>query len=162
MRDAMRHSSTLDRRLFIKCASRFIGATAAAGGLLSLGSSIPGARSQAKAPTPEPLIHPPEMRSVNGVLDATITAAPGPVQLGDRAFTGLLYNGAYVAPTLRARLGDTLRISFRNNLNSGLDRPGYLGPICAGAGTASNLHFHGMSVSPQGSSDNVFLHIQPG
>ena len=37
-----------------------------------------------------------------------MTAAPGPVRLGDRAFTGLLYNGAYVPPTLRARLGDTL------------------------------------------------------
>ena len=110
----------------------------------------------------EPLIQPPETRSASGILDATITAAPGPVQLGDRAFTGLLYNGAYVPPTLRARLGDTLRITFRNNLTSGLDRPGYVGPICTGAGTPSNLHFHGMSVSPQGSSDNVFVHVQPG
>lgn len=158
----MRQSSTLDRRLFIKTAGRFFGATAAAGGLLSLGPSMPGARSQPRAPTPEPLIQPPEMHSVNGVLDMTIAAAPGPVQLGDRAFTGLLYNGAYVPPTLRARLGDTLRISFRNNLNSELDRPGYLGPICAGVGTASNLHFHGMSVSPQANSDNVFVHVQPG
>ena len=134
----MRQSWTPDRRLFIKGASRFIGATAAARGLLSLGPSMQGARSQPRAPTPEPLIQPPEMHSVNGVLDMTIAAAPGPVQLGDRAFTGLLYNGAYVPPTLRARLGDTLRISFRNNLNSELDRPGYLGLICAGAGTASN------------------------
>ena len=66
----MRQSSTLDRRLFIKAASRFVGATAAAGGLLSLGPSMPGARSQPKAPTPEPLIQPPEVHSVNGVLDA--------------------------------------------------------------------------------------------
>jgi suppressor of ftsI len=160
----MRQSSTLDRRLFIKAAGRFVGQTAAAGSLLSLGPSMPRsrARSQPKTPTPEPLIQPPESRSANGILDATITAAPGPVQLGDRAFTGLLYNGAYLPPTLRARLGDTLRITFRNNLTSGLDRPGYVGPICTGAGTPSNLHFHGMSVSPQGSSDNVFVHIQPG
>jgi hypothetical protein len=40
----MRQSSTLDRRLFIKAASRFVGATAAAGGLLSLGRSMPGAQ----------------------------------------------------------------------------------------------------------------------
>src|SRR5215468_1210088 len=96
MRDAMRQSSTLDRRLFIKAASRFVGATAAAGGLLSLGPSMPRARSQPKAPTPEPLIKPPETRSANGTLDLTMTAAHGPVQLGDRAFAGLLYNGAYV------------------------------------------------------------------
>jgi suppressor of ftsI len=155
---------TLDRRLFIKAAGRFLGRTAAAGSLLSLNPSMPGslARSQLKTRTPEPLIQPPETRSVDGILDATITAAPGPVQLGDRAFAGLLYNGTYVPPTLRARLGDTLRITFRNNLTSGLDRPGYVGPICTGAGTPSNLHFHGMSVSPQGNSDNVFIHVQPG
>ena len=159
----MRQSSTLNRRLFIKASIRFAGRTAAAGSLLSLGPSMPArARSQPKTPAPEPLIQPPERRSANGILDATVTAAPGPVQLGDRAFTGLLYNGAYVPPMLRARLGDTLRITFRNNLTSGLDRPGYVGPICTGAGTPSNLHFHGMSVSPQGSSDNVFVHVQPG
>ena len=26
----------------------------------------------------------------------------------------------------------------------------------------SNLHYHGMSVSPQGNSDNVFVHVHPG
>ena len=159
----MRQASTLDRRSFIKAASRFVGGTATAGSLLSLGPSTPTARarSQPDAPTPEPLIQPPEKRSANGMLDLTMTAAPGPVQLGDRAFTGLLYNGAYVPPTLRARPGDTLRITLRNNLTSGLDRPGYVGPVCTGAGTPSNLHFHGMSVSPQGNSDNVFVHVQP-
>jgi len=162
----MRQSSMLDRRSFLKAVGRSVGRTAAAGSLLSLGPSMRGspARPQTKMPTPEPLIQPPETHSAKGMLDATITAALGPVRLGDRAFTGLLYNGLYVPPTLRARLGDTLRISFRNNLsdNSGLDHPGYLGPICTGAGTPSNLHFHGMSVSPQGNSDNVFVHVLPG
>jgi FtsP/CotA-like multicopper oxidase with cupredoxin domain len=39
-----------------------------------------------------------------------------------------------------------MRITFRNNLP---DDP-------------SNLHYHGMSVSPQGHSDNVFIHVHPG
>ena len=39
-----------------------------------------------------------------------------------------------------------MRISFRNELP---DDP-------------SNLHFHGMAVSPQGNSDNVFVHVHPG
>ena len=160
----MGHSSTstLDRRSFLKAAGGFgkmaAAARLASPGLPMLGSAV---RSQAKAPTPEPLIQPPELRSANGVLDAAINAAPGPVRLGDRALTGLLYNGAYIPPTLRARLGDTMRITFRNDLTTGLDRPGYVGPICSGAGTPSNLHFHGMSVSPQGNSDNVFVHVQP-
>jgi suppressor of ftsI len=94
----------------------------------------------------EPLTQPPEIRSQNGVLNATITAAPGRVQLGEYAFPGFVYNGAYLPPLLRPRLGDTMRITFRNNLP---DDP-------------SNLHFHGMSVSPQGNSDNVFIHVHPG
>src|SRR5207244_8473296 len=40
----------------------------------------------------------------------------------------------------------TMRITFRNALP---DDP-------------SNLHYHGMSVSPQGRSDNVFVHVHPG
>ena len=37
---------------------------------------------------------------------------------------------AYLPPTLRARLGDTLRITFRNDLTdySRADRAGYVGP----------------------------------
>jgi len=101
---------------------------------------------RADARTREPLIQPSEIRSENGVLKATITAAPGRVQLGDFAFPGFLYNGAYVPPLLRLRLGDTRRITFANDLP---DDP-------------SNLHHHGMSVSPQGNSDNVFVHVYPG
>ncbi len=163
----MRHlpTRTFHRRSFLRAAGR-LGQTLIAGSLLSPGLSMfeLGARSPAKAPTPEPLAQPSEIRSRNGILDATITAAPGPVRLGDHTLAGLLYNGAYVPPLLRARLGDTMRITFRNDLinHSGLDRPGYVGPICTGVDTPSNLHFHGMSVSPQGNSDNVFVHVRPG
>jgi suppressor of ftsI len=138
---------TFDRRSLLRAAGRF-GKTLAAGSLLSPGLSMlgPVVHALAKAPTPEPLMQPPEIRSRNGILDATITAAPSQVRLGDHEFSGLLYNGAYVPPTLRARLGDTLRIAFRNDLP---DKP-------------SNLHYHGMSVSPQGNSDNVFVHVHPG
>ena len=140
-------TSRLDRRSFLKAASG-LGKAAAVARVLSPGLSMLAApvRSRAEASTPEPLMQPAELRSANGVLDATITAAPGPVRLGEHAFPGLLYNGAYVPPTLRARLGDTLRITFRNNLPD----------------TPSNLHYHGMSVSPQGKSDNVFVHVHPG
>jgi suppressor of ftsI len=62
------------------------------------------------------LTQPPEIRSRNGVLSTTIVAAPGRVQMGDVAFPGLLYNGSYVPPLLRARLGDVMRITFDNGL----------------------------------------------
>ncbi len=113
--------------------------------LIALGAVLLRADRAAAQPQ-EPLVQPSEIRSENGVLEATITAAPGRVQLGEFAFPGRLYNGAYMPPLLRARLGDTMRITFRNSLP---DDP-------------SNLHYHGMSVSPQGNSDNVFVHVHPG
>jgi len=143
--------STVDRRSFLNSAkgacavlatSNVLGPAAV---LVEAGVRLTGA-SGAEAAGSEPLIAPPEIHSENGVLRAMITAAPGRVQLGDFAFPGLLYNGSYVPPVLRPRLGDTMQIAFRNQLP---DDP-------------SNLHFHGMSVSPRGNSDNVFLHVHPG
>jgi suppressor of ftsI len=165
----MRQSSTLDRRSFLKAAGRF-GKLVATGSMLPVGLSMSGSRTRlrAKTQTSEPLIQPMEIRSANSILEATLTAAPGPVQLGDRVLEGLLYNGAYVPPTLRARLGDTLQITFHNNLpdHSPPNESDYLGPICTStdhsAECLSNLHFHGMSVSPRGNSDNVFIHVRPG
>ena len=137
-----------NRRSFLEA----VGRTAAAAYALRSGATIaaPAVATSpadvAGAPRNNVLTQPPEIRSQNGVLSTTIVAAPGRVQMGDVAFPGLLYNGSYVPPLLRARLGDVMRITFDNSLS---DEP-------------SNLHFHGMSVSPQGNSDNVFIHVHPG
>jgi FtsP/CotA-like multicopper oxidase with cupredoxin domain len=95
-------------------------------------------------------MHPSEVRSENGVLRTTITAAPGQVELGNHSFPGMLYNKAYLPPLLRPRLGDTLRITFRNDLPG---NPTDI-PICGSklSDNPSNLHFHGMAVSPHGNS----------
>jgi FtsP/CotA-like multicopper oxidase with cupredoxin domain len=140
---------TLDRRSFLTAVGR-TGAALAAPNILRWGATtaVPGAALlpvAARAGTTE-LPQPPAIRSTNGVLQATITAAPGRVQLGNYAFPGFLYNDAYMPPLLRARLGDTMRITFKNDLP---DDP-------------SNLHYHGMSVSPRGRGDNVFVHVHPG
>jgi FtsP/CotA-like multicopper oxidase with cupredoxin domain len=138
-----------NRRFFLKAAGR---AGLAATTLLRSRAALigPGAAllqaGRAAAGEREPLVQPVAIRSENGTLSTTISAAPGRVQLGDFAFPGLLYNGAYLPPLLRPRLGDTMRITFKNDLP---DDP-------------SNLHYHGMSVSPQGNSDNVFVHVHPG
>ena len=90
--------------------------------------------ARALGQTGDHLVQPEENGSRNGILDAILTAAPGTVRLGNFTFPGTLYNGSYLPPLLRARTGDLLRITFRNHLP---DDP-------------SNLHFHGMTVSPKG------------
>jgi suppressor of ftsI len=112
--------------------------------LLTPGISL--VRSNGAKAAQVPLIQPSEIRSQNGVLDATLTAAPGRLQLGETELPGFFYNGSYLPPLLRLRLGDVIRIRFKNNLIDGL----------------SNLHYHGMNVSPRGRSDNVFIHVPPG
>ncbi len=143
--------SHLDRRTFLKTIARTGRSAVAAHAVHSLAiTSVPAVLLSdirpARTAASEPLKPPPEIRSESGVLRATITAAPGPVQIGAYAFSGSLYNGAYTPPLLRVGLGDTMRIKLRNNLPS----------------EHTNLHYHGMSVSPRGNSDNVFIHLHPG
>jgi suppressor of ftsI len=140
----------LHRRAFLACAGRAGKALAAASllraspGILASGAALLPARARAQAG--DLLVQPNEIRSRNGVLDTTLTAAPGMVRLGEITFPGFLYNNAYLPPMLRVRTGDVMRITFKNDLPA----------------DPSNLHYHGMGVSPQGNSDNVFIHVHPG
>ncbi|MFG2846492.1 multicopper oxidase family protein [Kitasatospora sp. NPDC048296] len=62
-----------------------------------------------------------------------------------REVHGDSYNGAFVAPTIKAAPGTTVTIHLVNHL-----------PV------ATNLHFHGLHVSPEGQSDDPFLCVAPG
>jgi suppressor of ftsI len=132
------HICQPDRRTVLRMGSAGLAA------LLAPGASVlPSGRAHAAG---ERLLQPAELRSRNGALDVTLTAAPGQVRLGDVEFPGALYNNAYLPPLLRVRLGDALRVRLRNEMPDGF----------------TNLHFHGMSVSPRGRSDNVFIRVTPG
>ncbi|WP_198575784.1 multicopper oxidase family protein [Caulobacter hibisci] len=80
------------------------------------------------------------------------------------------YNGAdvsattpYVAPTILVRPGDTVRVALDNKLpaDPSCTDPNWLinVPHCY---NGTNLHSHGLWVSPTGNSDNVLLSINPG
>ena len=148
---------SLNRRSFLKMVGR---AGLAATAVLPPAALLVAAQSRRAGAGGQLLTQPQEIRSANGVLRTTITAMPGQVQLGDVSFPGLLYNGAYLPPLLRPRLGDTMRISFRNALPDNRSDQ----PICGStrSDNTSNLHFHGMAVSPKGNSDNVFVCVDPG
>lgn len=80
-----------------------------------------------------------------GLLDVALNAQTGPVNLAGRRAYLFSYNGKIPGPRLEARAGDTVRIRFTNNLSD-----------------PTNLHYHGLHVTPEGSGDNVFLDIPPG
>ncbi|TFC93096.1 MULTISPECIES: multicopper oxidase family protein [Cryobacterium] len=93
----------------------------------------------------EPLRQPPELRSTDGLLEVQLEAAPGPAVIGGRTVTVLAYNKGLPGPTLRLQPGDRVRVGLRNGLAE-----------------ATNLHVHGLHVSPTDNGDNPFVMVEPG
>ncbi|MBB4636546.1 multicopper oxidase family protein [Longimicrobium terrae] len=98
-------------------------------------------------PPGPPLPYPDSIVSSNGVLNARLVAAPGPYSLGGASFYDNLYNGAYVPPTLVVSPGDQIALTLVNQVNTG---------------QPSNLHYHGLNVTPLAPGDDVLLHIANG
>lgn len=91
------------------------------------------------------LTEPPALASQSGRLALELAAAPAALTVGGVAAQVMTYNGTLPGPTLRLRRGDRVSLKFV----SGLPAP-------------TNLHTHGLVVSPEGDSDNVFVMIDPG
>lgn len=119
-------------------------AVGTAGWLSGLGA--PAGRDATLQPAAggEPLTEPVVLASRDGVLDVELTAAAG-VPLAGRHTSALGFNGSSPGPTLRVAPGDLLRIRLINQL----DQP-------------TNLHTHGVHVSPQGQGDNPFISVAAG
>ena len=66
----------------------------------------------------------------------------------------------FVAPTIRTKPGDTVRVTLNNTLEPQPDckPPNINTPHCF---NSTNLHSHGLWVSPSGNSDNVLITIRP-
>jgi FtsP/CotA-like multicopper oxidase with cupredoxin domain len=81
-------------------------------------------------------------------------------------------------PTLRARVGDIINITFLNQINPahfgrsidngetgvGCDQPvppGDVFPDCFHGSSTGNIHFHGTHTNPDNTGDNVFIEVRP-
>lgn len=125
------------------------------GGLGAAGTAVGGAglwwslasrpSSRTEPETGAELSQPGELRSAGGRLEVRLEAGPGQFQLAGRQARALGYNGGIPGPTLRLRQGDVLSVRLVNSL----DQP-------------TNLHVHGLHVSPEGAGDNVFVVVNPG
>ena len=92
-----------------------------------------------------PLTTPPEYRSKVGQLFVTMEARHSEVRVGNYTLAGATYNGVYAGPVLRLKPGDTLHFRLINHL-----------------GQITNLHFHGLGVSPEGHGDDSMHMVAPG
>lgn len=89
--------------------------------------------------------NPPTLASRDGKLHVDLVAAPATYTIDGHQFQGMLYNGEYLPPVWRVLAGDTVTVTLHSQLPE-----------------ETNLHFHGIDVSPLKNGDNVFFHIAPG
>ena len=129
----------------------------------------------ARAAASEDLVEPEVRSSSDGLLDTRLTCRVMAVPAAGKNPVMATYEGSLPGPVLRIRPGDRLRINLTNLLD---DIPPGLPPdspfICStmsatghmlgeGMNTcATNLHLHGVHVSPEGNSDNIFLTVKGG
>jgi suppressor of ftsI len=94
--------------------------------------------------TGQPFANPVMLTSRDGKLHVDLVPADAAYTIGGHQFQGMLYNGRYMPSAWRLRSGDILTVTLHNQLSE-----------------KTNLHFHGLGVSPLNNGDNVFLHIAP-
>lgn len=121
-----------------------------------------------------PFQNPPDIRSKEGMLDTSFTVQytdPATTSIAGCPVTLRTYNGQLVGPTLRVRQGDVINLLLNNQLPKETadevqaqfeqeNKNAYLATIPASFNT-TNMHYHGLHVSPTGNSDNVLLDIPP-
>jgi FtsP/CotA-like multicopper oxidase with cupredoxin domain len=93
----------------------------------------------------ETFFEPPKIQSKNGRLDVELTAKIQEIEVGGETVMTRVYNDLLTPPTLRLWPGDTIFLRLDNQIDED-----------------TNLHYHGMNVSPLVPSDNVFLTIESG
>lgn len=120
-----------------------LGAVSLAAGATGWIAAGAGASRLEPADTGTELGQPPVLDSRAGRLQVELTAAAG-VRLAGVDTGALGFNNTSPGPTLRVRPGDELAVRLTNRLTE-----------------PTNLHTHGLRVSPQANSDNPFLQIDP-
>ncbi|HSF58469.1 MAG TPA: multicopper oxidase family protein [Candidatus Binatia bacterium] len=96
---------------------------------------------------PIPFSNPPIIESAGGILRATLTVAPAEVIVAGKIVKTTVYNGLYMPPVLKVQPGETIRLRLINGRKSP---------------APTNVHYHGLGVSPKGHGDNVFIEVDPG
>lgn len=98
----------------------------------------------------------PNISTTPGIVEVNLEAKIAPINVNGVTAKLMTYNGTYPAPTIKVKKGDLLKVHFKNSLPySGVNMVGE-------ARDLTNLHTHGLHVSPKGNSDNVLLSFMSG
>jgi len=100
-----------------------------------------------------------DIRSDSGELSATLRIATHRIETEAVAFDAKLMNGQFPAPTLRVRANETMQVLIVNELSGANEDFGmnlFRQPL------TFSYHTHGLHVSPEGISDNIYLEVKPG
>jgi FtsP/CotA-like multicopper oxidase with cupredoxin domain len=121
-------------------------------------ASVPPPAPPAKS---APLVEPEVRRAAGGQLSTTLRIRYAYQEIGGYRLHLRTYEGMTPGPTLRARPGDVLRIRLVNELPPNRDAQPSDHNLPNRLNT-TNLHVHGMHVSPDGIADNVLREMEPG
>ena len=162
-------------RVFLRLIAALILLTSSLAAGAKAQPSDPGAAVCPRFAAGSIVANPPELRSRQGILETTLTFKSAADAAGHVRYCYVSETGLQ-SPTLRVKPGDLLVIHFRNGLRSPAraaispvasrqqggnpDAPCHMPEMSA---SATNLHFHGMSIPPTCHQDDaIHTVIQPG
>lgn len=119
-------------------------------------ATVPPELSPLRSLLPQPRV----VASSGGVLDLDLNVVLAQNQVAKRTLTTRTYNGLPVGPTLRAKPGDLLRIRLNNQL--AVDEDPVTNINIPHHFNTTNLHTHGLHVSPKSPQDDVLIAVEPG
>lgn len=136
----------VSRRTVLTAAGAGVGALALTGAGIWFGSTFfPAPASLNVGAGGAAGSEPRMLRSSGGKLTVDLVAEHTSTTINGQHAHLMTYNGTSPGPTLVAKPGDVITVNFTNKL-----------------GEPTNLHMHGLHVSPAGRSDNVFIEVQNG
>ena len=109
------------------------------------GSGTSDAAALSAVDSEQPFAEPPRQQSTDGVLRFDLVASDRGIEVAGAEVQGRAYDYGIVGPTLVVNPGDTIELTLDNQLDA-----------------HTNIHFHGMHVSPRDNGDNNFLSVEPG
>ena len=129
----------------------------------AVGTQLPAPLAAQVPLGPNPALPiPPSWSSTDGILSGVLEVAFSEFEGGggQTAFTRT-YAGQAPGPTLRLQPGDTIALTIANHLPPNPDGDTVENVNLPHQWNTTNLHTHGLHVSPKGNGDNVFLRINP-